>query len=1151
MDLLEGIDYIKELKQTNPYNNAFRLIRMCDIKHGLLNDINNHIIPNTIYLQMKADYFPTSSDIIFKREMQFYGNMDNSIYALLKWGTELILLFHKDLQIYIELKQEYEQYLFSEEYVKALTVLSKLEQNVCCSVWGIQQKYLIMSLQEKHDQIKIQVVNLKDKCSKRSFLELMLFYYYRMVDNTIDFEEYNKQVGHLLESGDKKNYVWKYFQYKLDIVAPKTIHGMKSALIFDEQLSFIDYYETYIDVMQILSKREDLQPLLKECVNKIYRYCDDYRIRNLAILLLELENVDFYINPEECSIIEKYTCGKYAELEKVFDSYKNNNFMMYNLFIKAGIDISNKNIPHERLWKEIHNIYKFNYNENSVETINKYYKTFYCTSWKYKLLGIMIRKLNFNYEDCILKLSILNDLVLSPLFYQIMNNTTKQLSYLNQFKENAPATTQLHLYMLTDNIDTSLIDRILPMRFKYYEIKKYFTQKKYNECIENCRNILIELSAHTNLYYEERIRRSLYNCFLINNNYIDAIKLYVESYTITKKLVERMSLSELVPKIDDQLEGYDKLRNDICTPIIYRLFYKNADDEVISSYLDYLESRNCNTIRQLLSNYNELTKHEIIFLDKVCTQSLLMNDYVSKTEAAGSAAELRADVLRILLQYDKEGEKDYLAELNSLYKSIQLQKKIDSFNHNRIFIDKDNLLKYLKDELTQEFSKYKVVRELRNTLHDDKNEVISPSFLLDKYWDYHKFFYEIIDRIKREYLNESPYSLEDFLSARIRHNYCNDNLKKVFEEENLFSKKMKDNSIEYIVNEYWKNKLSDDEYNIVITKLSDFSKSIDDKIQEIIDKWIRIKKAPSNEGLFDYCNFTNYFFNYVQINFDELIENTEEFIRCVILELDEYTNKILTRIRIKIDEDLKPYYDNAICKLESEIKKLSFNSNTKNEMLRQIEISKARYIEDIDGFKDIFNMENEKYPDFTMRELIDFCIEIEKDMNNKFSVDKVNTVVHCSKKYSGEIFSYLVDIVAILIRNAVQHSEIDIMDELNIDIRIIPYKDSEIQYLLDEKGILQNGKEHFDDFSLVFEISNNLSTSVNQKSVYAKAGQIISNIYEHKFKEESSKEGGSGLYKIARTICYNLNTYAAFYLRPCKGFFNINIAINLAKFEKR
>ena len=59
----------------------------------------------------------------------------------------------------------------------------------------------------------------------------------------------------------------------------------------------------------------------------------------------------------------------------------------------------------------------------AVNAIGGYYKLLYNTSWKYKLYGILSRKLNFIKNDEILFLCVINDRYLTPLFFQsILSN---------------------------------------------------------------------------------------------------------------------------------------------------------------------------------------------------------------------------------------------------------------------------------------------------------------------------------------------------------------------------------------------------------------------------------------------------------------------------------------------------------------------------------------------------------------------------------------------------------------------------------------------------------------------------------------------------------------------------------------------------------
>lgn len=60
---------------------------------------------------------------------------------------------------------------------------------------------------------------------------------------------------------------------------------------------------------------------------------------------------------------------------------------------------------------------------------------------------------------------------------------------------------------------------------------------------------------------------------------------------------------------------------------------------------------------------------------------------------------------------------------------------------------------------------------------------------------------------------------------------------------------------------------------------------------------------------------------------------------------------------------------------------------------------------------------------------------------------------------------------------------------------------------------------------------------------------IIDNIINKNYRTYINKEGGSGLYKIARTIDYNLDTRAAIYGNNKECFFDVFLIIDLDKYE--
>lgn len=1139
MEPIECIVKIMEMKSQYPNSCFFRNIRHngADSYNEIINLVN---LNEQWSKEMHDEYFVNDIIQICNKHAHYTSKQDSSIKDILLWGESLCLKYSKELSLYVSYKEKYEKFLFSGDIDNAHKILNQIEKKISFSVWGIQQRLLLLHL--KNEKEKIDIMLRKIENITNNLAELLIYFYNKMTDGNIDYKKYLENTQNFLGSIDENSTAWKYLNSKLNIGAVKDIQAIKISLVIDEQVSIIDYYETFVESLQLLYSRQNAEYIICEIVSKLEKHISDYRITNLVVACFAIDKV--IVDENISSIIEAYTCGKYEELHTLWEKCNveiAGDFTICNLFVKSGMKISLCKNYFSNLWKEIEKIYNFDYETDiSVEKLSGFYKLLNGTSWKYKILGILTRKLNYNYNQDVIDISVLNDKQLTPLFYQCIKQNKNKIEYINKFAYVAPATCQLHLYMLTGNMNTSYMQMIHPNRRKYYEIKHLFTNEKYSKCIEQAEIMLNEMAAESDFYYQERIRRILFGCYINTDKIINAMNLYIDSYILAKEQISHMKITSLIEKIEDSEEI--SVKKNICTPIITSLYYKNSSDGIISSYLDFLELHECNTIKDYIDGTDELDIYQTLFLWKVCSINLLLKDYVSKTLVNGSAADLRALVLKKLINNGIGDKKEYVAELNIIYKELQLKSRIDSFNHNRIFIDKENLIIYLKDEIKQEFARYNVVQEIRNVIGENKIGIEDMEFLTEFYWDQTRFIRNIIEKIKSGYLNESPYSLEDFLSTRIRHNFCNDKLKDVFEEEKLFSKKETDSSHEYIVNSYWESKLLPFEYDLVKEVLSQFSASIDLKIQEIKAKWIRIRKDYLSEGMFDYLDFTYYFLNYKILDFEMLLNNPEEFLKEVIKELDNFTNGILDNIRNRVEKELKPYYYNAITQLDDGIKFLDFNKDVKSEILRKIEITKARYVEDLEGFKDIFYMDNEKYPDFKCNDLIEFCCKVESEMNKEFTRNNVNIINRCEENYDGNIFPFMVDIMCILIRNAVQHSQFANLQNLKIDIVVETYIESSIS---------KDYNLSFDDRGVVINIRNNLDNNVNEEYIQNKVQIIIDNINDKKYREESSKEGGSGLYKIARTVDYNLCCAALMYHNVCDGYFDMFFIIDLNKFVKR
>lgn len=1132
---------IEQISKENPEIHLSRALRAIEKNNLELVSVFDILkIDQKISNLVDKDYFPSKVEKLDNRHFEYDPSCDMSIYYLVRWGSELIEYYGEKVNNFLDLKERYENALFSENYDEASGVISDILQEFGISEWVYSQKLILSSFGESN-RGKNETLHLQSMLTSNNLVKLILAYYEKMANSNISYEDYCQSIAKILETEDGKSIRGRYLSYKLNISENRSIHEFKSALIIDEQISLIDYYETFIDVLQNLYNKSRMTTFIKEIIVKLQFVVKDYRIRNLYIALggdIKKSQIDECIN----GVIEKYTIGNYAEL---INEYQNSlmlgrvDFDLYNIFLKSNIDIGEMKAPHKNLWKEIFKIYNLKYKyADSVNKIGSYYKLFYNTSWRYKLCGILSRKLSCMEINSILSLCVINDRYLTPLFFQAILDNKDRIDYLDVFDNVAHNTISLHKYVLTGKSNADVEGNIDPIRVKYYTIQRKMKEESYTECIDLCRSFLQDIIEDIHkMYYQERIRRSLFSNYISKKLWAEAMHLYVESYLMIKELVIRMPLEILVEAILNDSEYDENIHYDICKPIILRLYYKEDDREVISAYLDFLEGQECKTIIEYIDKKPELNEYEMFFLYNVCTESLLVRDYVSTSLIEGNAIDLRIHVLRVLFEKDKKNVKRYFEELNSLFKEIQLQDRREAFNHNRIFIDKMKLINYLSSTINKEFSKYSKVQEIKNMYNEFgiKDYGINLSFE-----NTYQFFYDIVEKIKQAYLFDSPFSLEDFLSTRIRHVFCKDSLKKVFEEQTLFAKKLKDSSDEYIINEYWHDKLKKEDYSKIIKVLSGFSKNIDLKIQEIRDNWIRIKREKNGEGMFDYCDFTRVFLEYTELDFTKVLDSEMEFYKSVINELDKWTNNILDCVRNRINEELKPYYRNALLDLETGIRNIEITQSRKSELLRKIEISKAKYIEDITKFEGIFYMKSEQYPDFSIKDVIEFCCAIEKDINPKFDLVHLEIENECSNIYKGSIFPYLVDIISILIHNAVEHSQLQDMRLLHIRVSIVSIAQQEISKWYSD--------ERLKDFSIILNFKNNLAASVDEQELNEKVVSIIGSMEANTFREKSKLTKGSGLYKIARTLYYNLDGMGAFFLKKEEGWFNLSVAMNLKKY---
>lgn len=146
--------------------------------------INQKSLPGSKYID--GNILPSSIEELGKN--LYIPFVRNKISLEWLWQYRLINKYSSNILKYIEYKEEYEKYILSGNYEKALEIIEKINGEVCISLWGISQMFLIYELKDGVKEQKKFLQELSEKASN----SIVLF--------TLEFLSFKAEVQNSYES---------------------------------------------------------------------------------------------------------------------------------------------------------------------------------------------------------------------------------------------------------------------------------------------------------------------------------------------------------------------------------------------------------------------------------------------------------------------------------------------------------------------------------------------------------------------------------------------------------------------------------------------------------------------------------------------------------------------------------------------------------------------------------------------------------------------------------------------------------------------------------------------------------------------------------------------------------------------------------------
>ncbi|KFE50954.1 hypothetical protein [Pseudomonas syringae] len=578
--------------------------------------------------------------------------------------------------------------------------------------------------------------------------------------------------------------------------------------------------------------------------------------------------------------------------------------------------------------------------------------------------------------------------------------------------------------------------------------------------------------------------------------------------TIADLVCEHDHLDSLLP-VDKIIKRYSKWGEfrqygaDISLSILIdkrlKLNYSDSLASLRRAAVDnFLKLNSVSTPSQLSSELDKFERSKLVYFFKnLCVASVL--DMCDGLEGSRAIDEERRRVLSLLSKLDPDNASEYQDEILSITSSMRIREGIKVVDGSRIHVDEDGISRWAKTELQENLNRYQslvkagigVAENFDVVLRDVlKSNQISKSYLEIPKNEADELLIEVVRLLRDRFLFDTAFGLNSFLSKRVRHNSISGFIRAAAYNESLVTQKA---SGDYKLNSYWLQKFShleSDQLLAVSSCLEQFSKRFDDLTLYLRNEIIQIRSVDRTAGLIELPILPSMFHilrSAVQDGY-----SMEAFLSTCYEAFWIMIEPSLSLVRSQLKRLYKADFNALFEKLKLDILDVTGRENQLAEFNSSIISAATETSILIDRAADWFNKRQGELSriTYTINEVVDISVgsalsrhqitdlEITKNLGEDFILraDSLNAIA---------------DIMLVVIGNIHEHSKSEPSTWLNITT------------------VYDEGRR------LKLRCESSIGVGVKNDRAENVLEEIRSDIRTGKYLEKISKEGRSGIFKVA------------------------------------
>lgn len=1041
------IAYFK-LKQNLPFS------ELCNASDFLTNNLHTSRKELLLGKPLPGNY----SELGLLNEMPILGLWSNGELIPVELTSELNLVligirkYKYEINLFLKYKEKYETYLLTGDYDNAQKQLSKIETEICYSLWSLENHFVLKELSGRASENKEFLSQFNETNHSKGITKYLAHYLSLRAEHSLSINRYYNDLElslNNLNATDTREAFQNYYRFKLTFLNHIDFSNYGEIIALDFSHSIIDRYLNLTKVLTNLlavssfldetkEKKIAIKSYLQNRINYLIRKIDDPVLYKLKLLSGEaiFPAFDIKRSQNEIKIIDNYTSGLYDIVEKELQNILVLNpeqFDLYVLYINSLIyqkkgfsPIGNKKSLQNEILSDLFKIISVTTNpDQAAMNLLRIANNITSCSLSYGITDFVYFQTQGKKERKLL--SRLSYNIANPIIYDVFTEDADKVNFLNMLSEIFPNSITIEFFQERLKGLDYLIkyeQKIPEGKFKVELARKYQEKNNFLSAAKEW-EFLISNYKDTAPILETAII-NLFQCYLKLDQPNKCIELFVDSFFFNNHIIDKIEVRGLLHKIHS-----NKFRN-VDKGIYLPIFYTIVNADVVEIQLAFELFNNCLGVEkptQLLSRINEFDERKFMFyIEHTCSPKILMHS--TSFENSKQRLEERLSIANFIRE-KLPNNKNIASEIKSIQNILVIQQGLIDLDESKIYVNEQGIIENELQDFQAIYERFEIISGItgnKKFLWLEGGKLTTYSSQEDTELDKIEYsnnpvfdiYLELFNAVKDKFLN-SQFGIVAYLSTRIRHGVLVGELRPIFETHNLITLK-EGNSSNYRRNNFWDiiyNNYSQAQKEQIQITLSDFASKIDGVIFDLIKKHLQVYKAESNEeGWFNYeFDLNKLWYHSVAAIYSE---SFEDFVHGIFGVLWQRTDENLEFIREKIQNDILNHFNTYFNELEREI--ISQLGEQNSEPIRKsIKDCSTEIQTVIQKISRWFKRTEIKAADFKLPDLINIVAEYA----TKSSWQKrlhLTREIDFDSNIKGEYKTHFADLIRIFLENVIKHS---------------------------------------------------------------------------------------------------------------------------------